>query len=170
MGGDGRRLLRVSTRVNGTRTASESFHIPTALLAKREAIAADESGEVWEVPLMELRASSMQIQRAKPKLAEPGRLSGKSSRALGGDAHNSTEPTTIRFRQQQSCQAPRLSPWRASRGRECLGRQRAARPNQSLARSRPTTTTKTKIHRKKLHALKCKSWSRASTTIISSLC
>lgn len=83
MGGDGRRLLRVSTWVNGTRTASGSFHIPTALLARREAIAADESGEVWEVPLMELRASSVQIQRAKPKLAEPGRRLWKKFMSSG---------------------------------------------------------------------------------------
>jgi hypothetical protein len=50
MGGDGRRLLRVSTRANGIRSAPGSLYIPTALLARREAIAADESGEVWEVP------------------------------------------------------------------------------------------------------------------------
>ena len=43
---------------------------------------------------MELRASSVQIQRAKPKLAEPGRRLRKSSRAAHVDAYNSTEPPT----------------------------------------------------------------------------
>ena len=43
---------------------------------------------------MELRASSVQIQRAKPKLAEPGRRLRKSSRAAHVDADNSTEPPT----------------------------------------------------------------------------
>lgn len=45
MGGDERRLLRVSTGVNGIKTPSGSFYSPTALLARREAIAADGSGE-----------------------------------------------------------------------------------------------------------------------------
>lgn len=46
MGGDGRRLVRVSMRVNGIKTASGSLHVLTALLTRREAIAADESGEL----------------------------------------------------------------------------------------------------------------------------
>lgn len=46
MGGDGRRLLRVSMGVNGTQNASRSLYSPTALLARREAIAADEGGEL----------------------------------------------------------------------------------------------------------------------------
>lgn len=88
MGGDGRRLLRVSRRLNGTKTGSGSLYVLTALLAKREAIAVDESGEVWEVPLMELRASPVQNQSAKPKLAEHGPSLRKSSRAGGAATNN----------------------------------------------------------------------------------
>ena len=39
MGGDGRRLLRVSNGVNGIAPSSDSCYSPTALLARREAIA-----------------------------------------------------------------------------------------------------------------------------------
>lgn len=46
MGGDGRRLLRVSGGSNGIKILSLSCYSPTALLAIREAIAADESGEL----------------------------------------------------------------------------------------------------------------------------
>jgi hypothetical protein len=46
--------------------ASGSLYVPTALLARRDAIAVDESGEVWAVTLMELRAVPVQNQRAKP--------------------------------------------------------------------------------------------------------
>jgi hypothetical protein len=39
MGGDGRRLLRVSMRANGV---ADGVYVPTALLARREAIVGDE--------------------------------------------------------------------------------------------------------------------------------
>lgn len=45
MGGDGRRLLRVSMRVNGIGYALEGVYILAALLARREAIAGDERAE-----------------------------------------------------------------------------------------------------------------------------
>jgi hypothetical protein len=38
MGGDGRRLLRVSTGVNGIGYSSARCYSPTALLARREAM------------------------------------------------------------------------------------------------------------------------------------
>lgn len=50
LGGDERRLLRVSNRVNGIKTASASFYVPTALLARREAIATDEEWGGLGVP------------------------------------------------------------------------------------------------------------------------
>lgn len=58
MGGDGRRLLHVSWAANGIAIASGSLYVPTALLARRDAIAVDESGEVWATMLMELGALS----------------------------------------------------------------------------------------------------------------
>jgi hypothetical protein len=39
MGGDGRRLLWVSTGVNGIAESSDGCYSPTALLARREAMA-----------------------------------------------------------------------------------------------------------------------------------
>jgi hypothetical protein len=45
MGGDGRRLLRVSKRVNGIAYALGGVYVPAALLARREAIAGDEGAE-----------------------------------------------------------------------------------------------------------------------------
>lgn len=76
MGGDGRRLLPVSMAANGVAIASGSLYVPTALLARRDAIAVDESGEVWAVTLMELRACTAKNQRAK-RLAEHGPASWK---------------------------------------------------------------------------------------------
>lgn len=46
MGGVGRRLLRMSTWVNGIRISSWSFYSPTALLARRDAMSGDGSGEL----------------------------------------------------------------------------------------------------------------------------
>ena len=55
--------MRVSMGVNGIAKPSASLYVPTALLARREAIAGDESGEVGGAVLAMAALSRCRFKR-----------------------------------------------------------------------------------------------------------